>query len=97
MRDATIRGKILDFLKHVYPEGADDRSILSVFYQYHHAAAIEQSLEYLTDKGYVTRKDIPHPYRKLESIKLYKISPSGVDLLDGLARDAGVSVVPEGE
>jgi len=95
MRDNAIRGKLLDFLHDIYPEGADDRSILSVFYQYHLASDIEHSLEYLNDKGYISRKDVPHPYRKGEFIKLYKISPSGIDLLDGIAVDPGIAIFPD--
>jgi hypothetical protein len=95
MRDNAVRGKILDFLKHVYPEGADDRFILSIFYQYHRAEALEQALEYLFDKTYITRKEVPHPYHKGELIKVYKIAPAGIDLLDGLTQDPGVSIYPE--
>lgn len=94
MRDNAVRGKLLEFFKFVYPEGVDDRSVLSVFYQYHRDNVLDQALEYLNDKGYISRKDVPHPYRKGELIKLYKIAPAGIDLLDGLSQDAGVSIYP---
>jgi len=96
VKDTPLRGAILQFLKDIYPEGAERRTILSVFYQYHRYEAIERSLEYLVDKGYVTKKDVPHPYRSQESISIYRIGPEGIDLLDGLVQDPAV-LVPRGE
>jgi hypothetical protein len=97
MRDNSIRGKILEFLKDIYPEGADERTIVSVFYDYHRVDDINKALEYLADKNYIIRKEIPHPYKKNEFLKLYRITPSGIDLMDGLVKDTGVAVVPEEE
>lgn len=95
MRENAVRGKILEFLSYIYPEGADERTILSVFYQYHRSRDIDRALEYLSGKGYVGRKDIPHPYKQQEFVKLYKITSAGIDLMDGLTADAGVGAAPE--
>lgn len=91
MRDNIIRGKILEFLKEIYPEGAEQLTILQVFYEYHKAEHIDRALEYLVDKGYATRRDIPHPYKKGLFLKLYRITPKGIDLQDGLSADPGVA------
>lgn len=97
MRDNNIRGKILEFLKYIYPEGADERSVVSVFYEYHRHQDILHALEYLTDKGYAFRKELTHPYKKQEKVRMYKISPQGIDLLDGIVSDPGITVAPEEE
>lgn len=96
LREAPTRGEILTFLREIYPEGAERRTILSVLYQYHDYEPIKQALEYLVDKGYVTRKDVPHPYRNSDTISIYRISPKGIDLLDGLVQDPAV-LIPRGE
>ncbi len=96
IKDTPLRGAILQFLKDIYPEGAEKRTILSVFYQYHRYEAIGQSLEYLVDKEYVTRKDVPHPYRGGDTISIYRIGPKGIDLLDGIVADPAVLVPREG-
>jgi hypothetical protein len=96
MKTNILRGKILAFLRDMYPEGADERSIVSIFYQYHKSVDIIDSLAYLSDKGYVQKKDLPHPYRKLESIKMFKISPTGIDLVEGnIPLDPGIEVLQE--
>lgn len=95
MRENTIRGKVLEFLKYLYPEGADDRTVLSVFYPYHNAKQIETAIEYLADKGYVSRRQVPHPYKKQAFVVIYRITPTGIDLVDGVSADAAVAVPPE--
>ncbi len=95
IKETPLRGAILQFLRELYPEGAERRTILSVFYQYHRYEAIERSLEYLVDKEYVTRKDVPHPYRAADTISIYRIGPKGIDLLDGLVTDPAVMVPRE--
>lgn len=97
MKTNSLRGKILGFLRDMYPEGTDERSIISIFYQYHKADDIIDSLAYLADKNYAIMKEVPHPYRKQESIKMYKISPKGIDLIEGnLPVDPGIDIQIEG-
>ena len=96
MKANALRGKLLEFLKSMYPEGADKRTIVSIFYQYHHVDAIIEALEYLSDKKYLLKKEVAHPYTEKEKICWYKILPEGIDLFDGnITQDPGI-VIPRG-
>lgn len=97
MKPLILRGKLLEFLRDLYPEGADERTIVGVFYEYHDYDDIIQSLAYLADKGYAERKDVSHPYKSAERIRIYKIAPQGIDLMDGTTSDPAVTIVPEGK
>jgi hypothetical protein len=97
VKPLILRGKLLEFLKHLYPEGADERTIVGVFYEYHTYDDIVESLAYLSDKGYVNRTEVPHPYKSAERIRVYKIAPAGIDLMDGTSVDPAVTIVPEGK
>jgi len=88
-----IRGKLLAFLRYVHPETADEQAIISTYYQYHEPDSLKRELEYLVDKGYVARSEKPHPFREREKIRLYKISPKGIELQDGIIDDAAITVV----
>jgi hypothetical protein len=91
MRQNQLRGKILAFLEHIYPDRADEHTIISVYYQYHKYDDIIQALEYLVDRGYVHRQEYPHPYRINEFVRLYKIMPDGIDVRQGMKIDPGVT------
>ncbi|MCL2722211.1 MAG: hypothetical protein FWD47_12855 [Treponema sp.] len=82
-----LRGKLLDLLRKVYPEGIDQKTIISILFQYHKSDDILSSLEYLTDKKYIIKKEQPHPFLKHEKIQWYKLTPCGIDLLDGNIND----------
>lgn len=97
MKSLILRGKILEFLRDLYPEGADERTIEGIFYEYHRYDDIIESLAYLADKGYADRKEVPHPYKSAERIRLYKITPAGIDLMDGTTTDPAVTIIPEGK
>ncbi len=96
MKNNILRGKILEFLDHLYPDGADGQTIISVFYQYHDYNAIIDALNYIVDKGYVSKKEIPHLYKKLKTECIYKATPSGIDLMDGTTNDPAVTIPPQG-
>jgi DNA-binding PadR family transcriptional regulator len=83
MKHTIIRGKILDLLKKVYPNGVDEITVISILYQYHKTEEIYASLEYLVDKDYVEKKQQPHPFLERECVRWYKLKPRGVDLLEG--------------
>ena len=92
-KDNVLRGLLLELLQDVYPEGIEKKSIVSIFFQYHQVADIATSLEYLTDKEYVIKKELPHPYIKQETIGWYKLTPKGIDLLEGnIDADPGILV-----
>ena len=93
MKQTIVRGKILDLLKKVYPDGADEITVISVLYQYHKTEDIGASLEYVVDKGYVEKKQHPHPFKKQEYVRWYKLKPHGVDLLEGnIDPDPGILI-----
>jgi len=93
MRQSILRGKILDLLKKVYPNGVDEITIVSILYQYHGTDDIRASLEYIADKGYAEKKQQPHPFMEHEFVRWYKLKPSGVDLLEGtIDPDPGVLI-----
>jgi len=93
MKDTILRGKLLELLLDVYPDGAEKSTIISILFQYHKADDISASLEYLADKGYAQKKEYPHPYVTQEMVHWYKISPHGIDLLEGnIAADPGILV-----
>lgn len=93
MRANELRGKLLSFLHYVYPRQVDDTAVVGAFYEYHETDEIARALEYLTDKGLVVRESRPHPYRERKTVTLYRISPAGVDLIEGLTAEPGVTVV----
>ena len=93
MKDTIIRGKILNLLKKVYPNGVDEITIISILYQYHKTEEIQTSLEYLTDKEYIEKKQQPHPFLEREFVRWYKLKPKGVDLLEGnIEPDPGILI-----
>ena len=59
MKDSVLRGKILELLKHLYPEGAEKKDIITVLFQYHRTDDIASSLEYLADKEYIKKHEQP--------------------------------------
>jgi hypothetical protein len=94
MKDNILRGKILDLLKKTYPDGVDYRSLITILFQYHKTGDIIASLEYLVDKGYVLKKESPHPFMEQELIQWYKLTPQGMDLLEGnIISDPGILVL----
>jgi len=95
MTSKTLRGQILDFLYKVYPEETEEVTIISVFYQYFKESQIKKSLQYLVDKGYIELKDIPHPVHQRKIIRLYKILPPGVDLIEGNTHDETILIEEE--
>lgn len=97
LKNNSLRLRLLEFLREIYPEGAEERTIVEIFYEYHRYPVILQSLEYLTQKEYISRKQVPHPYKKLEKLSLYKLAHKGVDLLDGVIEDPAVRPVPPQE
>ena len=93
MKDNILRGKILDLLRRVYPDGIDYNTILSALFAYHKADDITASLEYLTDKEYIEKKEKPHLLIKQEVFKWYKLRPKGIDLIEGnIAVDPGILI-----
>jgi hypothetical protein len=96
MKDNILRGKILDLLKKVYPDGVEYQTLITILFQYHKTDDIAASLEYLADKEYVLKKEHPHPFMEQELVRWYKLTPRGMDLLEGnIGADPGI-LVPRG-
>ena len=92
-KENILRGKLLDLLRKIYPEGIDQKTVISILFQYHRTDDILSSLEYLRDKEYVLKKEQPHPFIKQEKILWYKLTPKGIDLLEGnIEADPGILV-----
>ncbi|MCL1813401.1 MAG: hypothetical protein FWG29_07750 [Treponema sp.] len=93
MKATILRGKLLHLLRKVYPEGIDTKTIFSVLFQYHKTDEISASLEYLVDKGYAEKKQVPHPYMEQETLQWYKITPQGIDLIEcSIPDDPGILI-----
>ena len=97
MKQNVLRGKTLSLLKKVYPDGVDEITLISILYQYHKTEDVLATLEYLADKGYVEKSQHPHHFKEHEYIRWYKLTPKGVDLLEGnIGPDPGILVQREG-
>jgi len=86
MKDrVSLRSLILEFLYKVYPHYVLEIDIIYVFYKDFRDTYIRKTLQYLVDKGYVEKleKEIPRLGVKI----FYKLTPSGVDLVEGLLKD----------
>jgi hypothetical protein len=95
-KDNILRGKLLDLLRKVYPEGIDRQTVMSILFQYHRMDDILASLEYLVDTEYILLKKHPHPYIKQENMQWYKLTPKGLNLLDGNIPDDPGILIPRG-
>lgn len=92
--DRILRGKILQFLREMFPQGTDRITVLGVFYELHPPREISDALEYLVSKRYVDKREFPHPVRKLEKLATYTINATGIDLCDGTTADPGITLLP---
>ena len=95
IRDNTLRGKILQFLRELFPQGTDAMTVIGIYYEYYRKEDIVENLEYLVSKGYVDKRQVAHPTRKLEKLSTYTINASGIDLCDGTTSDVGITIVAE--
>lgn len=94
MKNNMLRGKILRLLSDMYPDGIEKTSLNGIYHAYENIDDIERSVEYLCDKGYCSKTESPHPYKANMTITYYKITPSGLDLIEGnVAADSGI-VIP---
>ena len=92
MTNQLLRGLILEFLYRIYPNNIEKLNIIEVFYRDYKPKDIDKALEYLKDKGYIEKIEIQHPIRKFEKIITYKITPSGIDILDKTREDIGIKL-----
>lgn len=88
-----FRGEILSFLYGIHPLAISQVSIYQTYFQYYRTEDIDKILEYLVEKGYVEEELIQPPNTMFEIVKNYKITPAGIDLLDGTIQDPGIIFV----
>ncbi len=93
----ALRGILLDFLQKIYPNEVELLGIYAVFYERYTVNEINKALGYLVDKGYVKEETVPNPYRRYRCIKTYKLTPKGLDLLEGTINDPGIFLPEEEE
>ncbi len=97
MKGSILRGKLLALLKNVYPDSMEQTSIIGIYYQLNKVDDILTELAYLADKGYIIRKESPHPFKANTAVVYYKISPKGIDLCEGsVEADPGIILQVEG-
>lgn len=95
LKDNIARGTLLVFLRTMFPQGVDRQTICGIFVERIHPDLSIDSLEYMVSKGYIDRREIPHPYKKLEKIVTFRINSEGIDLCDGTTSDPGITIMPE--
>lgn len=92
-----VRGKILYYLKLIYPQSATLPLLQGELDIFGYPVPIDDldfHVAYLAEKGLVNVDKRPHARR---SITLVKITAKGIDYFDGrLPRDEGVYLEPEG-
>ena len=95
-----IRGKILYYLKLIYPHTATIPLFQAEMYYFGYPIPLEElsfHLAYLREKGFVEIEDVHGPH-SLRSISMAKITARGIDLLDGrLPHDEGIYLEPARE
>lgn len=91
MKGSILRGKLLQLLKEVYPDGMEQTTVIGIYYQHNKVDDIIAELSYLADKGYVMLTEMPHPFKRNAKVVYYKISPLGIDLCEGtIDADPGI-------
>ena len=93
--EKSLRGKILQFLREIFPQGTDRMTVVGIYYEYWKKELIIDTLEYLVSKGYVVKREFPHPAKKLEKLETYTINAAGIDICDGTTSDPGIVILPE--
>lgn len=86
----VLRGNLLGFLNNIYPDGAVELTIIGVFYQYHRDKDIRRELEFLADKKYISLKIIDNPIKRGSKEKFFKITPEGIEILEGTRKDDSI-------
>lgn len=70
-------------LSDMYPDGIERTSLIGIYHAYETVDDIDKSAAYLIDKGYCSKTETPHPYKANMNVTCYKITPKGIDLIDG--------------
>lgn len=95
MKNCILRGKLLKLLSEQYPDGLERVTLISIYYQFDKVEDIEKSLAYLCDKGFIQKKEHPNIYNETKKIIYYKITPEGIDLVEGTSKQEPGIVIPQ--
>ncbi len=97
-RKEIVRGKILHYLKLIYPQAATLPLLQGELDIFGYAVPLEDldfHVAYLAEKGLVAVEEARGP-RAHRTIPLARITARGIDYFDGRApRDAGIYLPPE--
>ena len=92
-----IRGKILYYLKLIYPQAATLPLLQAEMDYFGYPLPLEElsfHVAYLREKGLIELEGVRGPYSP-RSIHMAKITARGIDLLDGrLPSDEGIYIEP---
>lgn len=89
------RGEVLKMLYSMYPDAVGDNVIKNTF-PWITEPTIDGHIAYLVDDGYATREMIDHKQYAFSTAEyVVKITPKGIDLLEGnIPADPGIKNPP---
>ena len=91
------RGEILRMLYRMYPDPVGD-NLLTVTFVWITPGVLSGHVAYLIESGYATREDVNHEQYEFSTADyLLRITPKGIDLLEGnIDSDPGIKNPPLG-
>lgn len=89
------RGEILRMLYRLYPDPVADNVVKTTFVWVTHGV-IDGHAAYLVERGYASREEIDHRKYEFSTAEyILKITPKGIDLLEGnVEPDPGIENPP---
>lgn len=94
-RIKTLRGDILQFLYNLNGTTVAEKSIVQAYYEYYTIEDLRKALSYLVESKYITKDERQHPVFVLTKESFYKITATGMNIVEGDRQDAGVAIMPE--
>lgn len=89
-----LRGEVLESLYKLYPDGASDDSLHSIFFQYNKYEAVTNAINYLLDKKLIKKIEEPDLFAAGAVFVRYKITPEGIDLIEGSIKSIPGILIP---
>jgi len=86
-----VRGKVLQFLYISYPYPVMEETLTFSFAEVGILPdEVKRSLQYLVDKGYVEKDEKKLVEIRNQTVNLYKLTPTGIELMDGVIEDKAI-------
>lgn len=82
LKAKILRGQVLESLYSYYPDGIDDDSIHTIFFEYNQYDDVTNAVNYLLDKKLIKKVEAPHAYIDNQTFVWYKITPEGIDVFE---------------